>query len=439
MLFATSSHAQVNPIEQCAAGVDLNAIPKFPGTPTLTSGTALTQGAVYRYNNAVTSPYNMYALVTIDQVSHASVVLIDETDNADVDKDNRFQPQIKADVNTFNSNRNGYVQFTMKFYKTSDNTPANIAGLRFTHYDMDGHTSGTNGWFRETSAVNNQTGTIVSISPLTQLVDLGTVVESGISWKKYNGATVEHTAVSSDPEVAMVALYGATSSVTFRMGYDFKYGGTNEASAARQYAAKFGCFNFVAGGALPVKLSYFAVAAKSGNTAMANWTTEEEINHDYFELQRSFNANDFKTVAVILGPRSTTGSSNNYEYTDKSAELAGKTIVYYRLKQVDKDGAITYSSVRTVRFNGDVATDVQVSPNPFQENISLKFVSEESGTAEMRIINMSGQKLFFKQTIIVKGYNNLQADGLSKLSPGVYVVQLLMNGNVISKQKLVKN
>jgi len=429
-------------IDQCPGGTDLNAIPKFPGVPTLTSGanTALKQGATYRYDNAVTSPYNMYAIVTIEKLDKAELIGIDERDLNDVDKDNRFQPQIKPDKATLNSNRNGYVQFSMKFYNTATNLPANITGLKFTHYDMDGHTSGSNGWFRETSAVTGQTSTLVSLTPVSQILNLGTFTESSTPWVKFNGATVEHDAVSSDPEVAMVAMYGATSSVTFRMGYDFKYAGTNETSPTfRQYAAKFGCFNFPLGGMLPVKIGYFGVAGKANNTAVANWTTEEEINHDYFELQRSFTTSDFKTVAMIMGPKSTSGSSNNYEYTDKSAELAGKAIVYYRLKQVDKNGTVTYSTIRNVRFNADVATDIQVSPNPFVEKINLKFMSEESGVAEMRIMNVSGQKLFSKQTNIVKGYNSLQADGLNKLSTGVYIVQLLMNGNVISTQKIVKN
>ncbi len=438
LCLAISATAQ---FESCPAGTDESSVPKFAGVPTLVSGTALQQGAVYRYDNAVTSPYTMYALVTIVNIDKAKLVAIDERDLSDVSKDNRFQPQIAPDQTILSSDRRGLVTFTMAFYKASNNSPANINGLKFTHYDMDGFANGTTGWYKELGCVTNDQSIAMSIVPLTNLLNIGLYTDLGFIWKQILGSAVEHSGISFDPEVALVANYGPTSSVTFRMGYDFKKGNGNSLTSPeyRQYAAKFGCFQY-AQGALPVKLSFFGVVGKD-HQVTANWTTETEINHDRFELERSFDNNEFRTIALILGPMSSNGETKYYAYKDKSPELSTKTMAYYRLKQIDLDGKITYSTVKLARFDAGsgVVSSMQVSPNPFVETVSLKFMAEESGKAEIRIVTMTGQTLLSKQSSITRGYNDIQVSNLGSLSSGLYTAQLIMNGTVIDNQRVIKN
>lgn len=426
--------------EQCQSGQNTQSLPQFKGQPTLIGGTALSVGAQYRYNYAVSQPYDMYAVIVVEEIVNAKLVKIDEADASDADKDGRFQPQIAPDLTKLTSNREGYIQFSIHFYQASTNQPSNISGLRFTHYDMDGGTYGSNGWFREIGMITGATGVQVSQVPASQLTNMGNIVSGGLTWNKFYGSTTEHAAVSSDPEVAMIAIYGGVNTIKFRMGYNFKYGGSSYNSPSfRQYAAKFGCVTFGAGGVLPVKLSYFGATAKSNHTVFTNWITEQETNFSHFELERSFNNKDFSTTAVILGAKSSNGTRNNYEYTDKSTELSTAKVAYYRLKQIDKDGAITYSEIRMVRFDAANTTEMQVSPNPFMEQVSLKFESENAGNAEIKLINMAGQVVNNNSTRINKGFNNISLNNLSSLSRGIYIVQVTVNGQVISKEKLVKN
>ena len=82
---------------------------------------------------------------------------------------------------------------------------------------------------------------------------------------------------------------------------------------------------------------------------------------------------------------------------------------------------------------------MQVSPNPFVENLTVRFNSSQKGMAEIRLISATGQTMLSKQSIISKGYNNIQLDGLSNLNNGMYVARLVMNGVVIDNQKIIKN
>ncbi|HRI24412.1 MAG TPA: T9SS type A sorting domain-containing protein [Ferruginibacter sp.] len=427
-------------IESCPAGTDTNAIPKFSGVPSLVSGSALQQGAVYRYENVVTSPFTMYALVKIENVDKAKVVNIDERDLSNAGNDNRFQPQIAPDNTTLNGDRRGLITFSMTFYSAATNLPAPITGLRFTHYDMDGFTNGTTGWYREMGCVTNATGIITSSNPATQLLNAGDYTANGYLWKQYMGSTTEHGGVSSDPEVALVAEYLAASSVVFRMGYDFKKGnGSNLSSPSyRQYAAKFGCFSFVNGGTMPVTYSSFD-AVVNDKSVLVKWITAQEMNNSHFEVERSFNNTDFTTAGIVLDGFAVNGTGKSYQFKDNSPALQEQPVAYYRLKQIDVDGKATYTKVLVVRLQAKPGITMQVSPNPFAESLNLRFNAAASGTAEIRIVNNYGQTLLSKQATISKGFNTVQVDGLNGLTPGMYIAQLIMNGTVIDNQRVIKN
>ena len=93
-------------------------------------------------------------------------------------------------------------------------------------------------------------------------------------------------------------------------------------------------------GPLPVKLSSFTGRYSNG-IATLDWQTSQELNSDYFELFRSYDAIEFVSVAKIASA----GFSNiikNYNYNDR---IGGANNVYYRLKQVDINGKETFSSI----------------------------------------------------------------------------------------------
>ncbi len=188
---------------------------------------------------------------------------------------------------------------------------------------------------------------------------------------------------------------------------------------------------------LPLKyLSFDGVV--SDNKVTLSWLTTQEVNTSHFEVERSFDMNHFSTIGLVLDGFAS-GNNKSYKYKDNSAELAGKSIAYYRLKQFDKDGKYTYSKVLAMRLQVKADAIMQVSPNPFVDVVTARFNSSENGIAIIRIINTSGQTILSNQTTISIGYNNLQIDNLSKLSTGVYIAQLLMNGVVIDNQKIIKN
>ncbi|MBN8701032.1 MAG: T9SS type A sorting domain-containing protein [Chitinophagales bacterium] len=192
------------------------------------------------------------------------------------------------------------------------------------------------------------------------------------------------------------------------------------------------------GGILPVTYTSFD-AVVADKTVLLKWITAREMNNSHFVVERSFDKADFSTAGIVLDGFSVNGTGKSYQFKDNIADLQGKTVVYYRLKQVDVDGKFTYSNVLAVRLQSKTGVTMQVSPNPFTENLSMRFSATENGTAQIRIINSYGQTLLSKQSSITKGFNNLQVEGLSQLAPGMYIAQLVMNGAVIDNQRVIKN
>jgi len=189
---------------------------------------------------------------------------------------------------------------------------------------------------------------------------------------------------------------------------------------------------------LPVKFVSFE-AIFAGKTINCKWSTEAEINNQRFELERSFNGNEFTTAAIIFSAENATNLRNNYSYKDNLPVLQNKSIVYYRVKQVDIDGKVAYSNIVSVKLGSNIGKSMQVSPNPFTETLAIKFESAETGIAEIKILNLTGQPVATKNATVTKGINSLNMGNLSNLSKGVYLAQISINGVYAGNQKVVKN
>ena len=192
---------------------------------------------------------------------------------------------------------------------------------------------------------------------------------------------------------------------------------------------------------LPVTYESFD-AIYDNNTVKLNWTTSSDINNDHFEVERSFDQITFSTTAFVLGAQSQNNGIAQYSFEDNDKEISNHTIIYYRLKQVDVKGHITYSVIKMVRVSNKVINQkvlIQVMPNPYMDNLNINFTSNNSGKAEIRMISLSGTVVKKTESIINKGVNNIQLQDLSSQLPGMYIVNVVVNGQTIASQKIIKS
>jgi hypothetical protein len=121
--------------------------------------------------------------------------------------------------------------------------------------------------------------------------------------------------------------------------------------------------------ALPVKLSRFdaSVCVADKRTVCLSWRTESEINNDWFVVEKSTNATDFVPIGAVAG-LGTSYVPHEYAFVDDEYSAG---VVYYRLRQIDFDGAYEHSPVRSVRVTeSDALCDVPTDRNdPAQEYV----------------------------------------------------------------------
>ncbi len=187
---------------------------------------------------------------------------------------------------------------------------------------------------------------------------------------------------------------------------------------------------------LPVKWLGFNATKINENLVQLNWSTAAEVNNKGFEIETSFNGVDFKNIGFVNG----VGNSNkksNYTFNDNNASISN-TGIYYRLKQFDFDGAFNYSNIIKVNTNNNLFEEtVEVSPNPFVNEINIKLNTLASNNVKIQIYNVDGKLEVERNYLVNVGLNNIELNDISNLPKGLYVLKVNQNG--VSKSfKLIK-
>jgi len=164
---------------------------------------------------------------------------------------------------------------------------------------------------------------------------------------------------------------------------------------------------------LPIELLSFKAKLKN-NVVELNWQTATETNNDYFEIERSNDANNWKSIDTVKGA-GTSLTLLNYLLVDENP-LSGTS--YYRLKQVDFDQKFSYSNIAVVNFEGIKIVDL--FPNPSEGNFNLLINSSIEASIDLTIYNAIGQMIKTQAMQITKGANTLHAQ--FEASNGKYLI-----------------
>ncbi len=387
--------------------------------PVLISGTALQVNAVYKFPNVTPG---VYALITVTaKVNGASITNID--DNVNNGYAAAWQPVIQTPSAQVASD--SYVSFSIAFKNTADNSSHQYNCFQLSFIDVDGDDD----HIREFVATKNfDSYTVANNTQLTLTTISGGITQATGPLETYNDIDTSAYRTNINFRFTNKAVINEV-----RLG--------NRVDAVHDIDGRLSC-GYFAPVTMPLLLpvSYLSFdAVVNGESVLVKWATGYELNNSHFEVERSFDMSNYSTAGIVLDGFVVNGTGKSYQFKDNSAQLKGRSMVYYRLKQVDIDGKVTYSKVIAVRLQAKSEVKMQVSPNPFVEHVTVGFTSTENGNAQIRIANMAGQTMLSKQSTISKGYNNIQVDGLTGLATGVYVAQLILNGTVIDNQKLIKN
>ncbi len=179
---------------------------------------------------------------------------------------------------------------------------------------------------------------------------------------------------------------------------------------------------FNTGGAslpLPVELLFVKAIVTEAQLVKILWATASETNNKGFEIEKSSDGIDWTYTGYVEG-NGTTSESHNYSFTDPSPPFPNG---YYRLKQIDFDGAYEYSKIVSVK--GEWSDNVIVYPNPFEDHLTM------TGVSAFELYTLGGQMIVKAE---LDETNEYWFRGLKK---GTYILRTFKPGNVKNNQQLV--
>ena len=135
---------------------------------------------------------------------------------------------------------------------------------------------------------------------------------------------------------------------------------------------------------LPIELTSFKAEVVQ-DVVQLEWVTATEENNDVFVVERSADGEEFHPIGEVDGA-GTSHQDTHYAFVDRSPLQATS---YYRLKQVDLDGASGYSDVRSVFLRNGLGPLLLV-PNPGNELMRVLLPDNAAG-AWVRVIDATGR------------------------------------------------
>lgn len=182
-------------------------------------------------------------------------------------------------------------------------------------------------------------------------------------------------------------------------------------------------------------------ASLTNDRIILNWVTQKEGNSNHFEVERSADGQNFKTIGLVLGPLEESAGSKFYKIKDQMTVLLEKNSLYYRLKQVNTDGTYGYSQVISLRMPVAAKSEskMDVSPNPFRDQVIVNTRLNRSGLMELRVLDLGGHAVKSDLVNIAKGANRISVENLGSFNAGIYFVQLVQDGVILGSQKIIKN
>jgi len=366
-------------------------------------------------------------------------------------------PSISATTTYYVGAGNGGSSQTANHGLPTVTTATQNSGLLFnlnvdaTLNSIDVYTVGTAGTV--TLTLQNSSGTLLYTSPIFNVVagTLTTPQTLTLDWAIPAGTGYRILVATHSPSLGYHSgtfpidlgngvgsvTTGATATGTTTLNYFIYNMKTTTGCTSARTAVVATVDNTPGCSVVPITLLSFK-GEKLGAINKLEWTTSTEINNAGFELQRSADGVNFSQLAYMAS-RAVNGNSNSQlsYITNDTKPLLGNG--YYRLKQIDRDGKSSYSSIVLLKGNKPTALTISsIYPNPSVRELNLVLLSPMADDVKIMVTDITGKVLLQKAVTVAQGDNKVQLN-VQSLSQGTYIVKAVCgNGCESAVHRFVK-
>ena len=201
--------------------------------------------------------------------------------------------------------------------------------------------------------------------------------------------------------------------------YNFSVDANAASTGANRFYITFSSYNV-----LPVTIASVKASVQNTNIAI-DWTVENEMNINKYEVEKSADGNNFKGLVTVSAKNN--NISNNYQSIDVTPYQGAN---FYRIKVYDKNGEVKYSPVVKVMMTKKAASSMSIFPNPVTNSlINLQLTNQVSGSYKLTLTNTIGQVLYTGTEVWNSTNGTLQINVPSKLNSGLYQLEVVNPAN----------
>ena len=187
---------------------------------------------------------------------------------------------------------------------------------------------------------------------------------------------------------------------------------------------------------LPVEMLWFNAILNEDNSVNVRWSTATEINNDRFEVERSSDGIYYESIGVVPGAGNS-GSVREYSFTDISTEggsVSGP--LYYRLRQIDFNGAYNYFGPAAVNPGSADGFFVYPSPSTGPFNVIIPYSAGERVIIVVR--DVLGNEIFSEVTVLSNEKEVIAVDPSGKIRSGVYFVTATSDEKMYARKIVIR-
>jgi hypothetical protein len=174
---------------------------------------------------------------------------------------------------------------------------------------------------------------------------------------------------------------------------------------------------------LPVRFLNVAAQRTAGGN-LVKWVVTAEQLVDHYVVERSTDCSRFESISIVPF-KASSGPENHYLFNDVTAR---EQKYCYRIRQVNKNGSVTYSSTAIVQPKEQQG--VSIFPNPAQNQAIINFTGSRDEIIKIELVDMAGKSVHTQKSRIQQGANAITMANLSQYRKGSYIVKLVSQEGV---------
>jgi hypothetical protein len=150
-------------------------------------------------------------------------------------------------------------------------------------------------------------------------------------------------------------------------------------------------------------------------------------------VEKSNDGNNFHQIGIVQGV-GTSEKEQVYQFVDKQP---GSGQSFYRLRQVSKDGNISYSNIVVVNIDAG-SKSIRIFPNPVKDFATVTITNPEKGRVGIALYTLDGKLVKMQQMMKDENSINVRVD-MRAINQGVYMLKITLDDKFIETSKIIKN